>query len=529
MKKQIKFISVLGCLLLALLFNSYETYGKHKTPPSFVKAEKLLIGWSSIDITPSKPVLLRGQLYARFSEGVLDPITATAMALESGANNRMVMVSCDLVSIPEIVLEGVRALVKKKVPELNPIDVTLSATHTHTAPLMSYDDVDKIYGIPFEWFTGGGQGMTPKEYTAFLCEKIADVVVQAWKNRKPGGISYGLSKAVLGHNRIQVDKKGKAVMYGNTSRPEFSHIEGYEDHSLNLLYTWNTERKLTGVVINVAVPSQVSERLFQISADYWTETRALLREEIEKDLYILPWVSSAGDQSPHFMWASAAEERMQKLMEIGDRGTGRNSIARRRQMARHVVDGVKAILPYMKKNIEWEPIMAHKTEIIPLTRRPLSKSYLESAEKSLKIWKPRYEDMLADFTKNPEKRKANQWYKELSTTYSRYKWSVESIERYHFEQQNPKLPVEVKVIRIGDMAIATNPFELYLDYGIQIKTNSPAVQTFVVQLSNGASGYLPTARAIAGGAYGSTGTRIGKEGGPELVDKTVEMLRSLWP
>src|SRR5690606_39807558 len=92
-----------------------------------------------------------------------------------------------------------------------------------------------------------------------------------------------------------------------------------------------------------------------------------------------------------------------------------------------------------------------------------------------------------------------------------------------------KLPVEVKVIRIGDVAIATNPFELYLDYGIRMKVKSPAVQTFVVQLAGGGS-YLPTRRSILGGAYGAVpaSTLFGPEGGTELVEKTVEMIKSLW-
>jgi hypothetical protein len=79
------------------------------------------------------------------------------------------------------------------------------------------------------------------------------------------------------------------------------------------------------------------------------------------------------------------------------------------------------------------------------------------------------------------------------------------------------------------MAFATNPFELYLDYGIQMKVKSPATQTFVVQLAGGGS-YLPTQRSINGGAYGAVpaSTIFGPEGGKELVAKTVEMLNSLW-
>jgi len=102
-------------------------------------------------------------------------------------------------------------------------------------------------------------------------------------------------------------------------------------------------------------------------------------------------------------------------------------------------------------------------------------------------------------------------------------------DRFELQQECPKLSYEVHMLRIGDMAIATNPFELYLDYGIRIQQRSPAVQTFVVQLA-GAGTYLPTRRSIAGGAYGAVpaSTAIGPEGGHELVEQTLEMIESLF-
>jgi len=50
-------------------------------------------------------------------------------------------------------------------------------------------------------------------------------------------------------------------------------------------------------------------------------------------------------------------------------------------------------------------------------------------------------------------------------------------------------PSEFHVIRLGDIAIATNPFELFMDYGVLIKARSKAVFTLLVQLSCQHSGY----------------------------------------
>lgn len=83
-----------------------------------------------------------------------------------------------------------------------------------------------------------------------------------------------------------------------------------------------------------------------------------------------------------------------------------------------------------------------------------------------------------------------------------------------------------RMLRIGDAVFATNPFEMYLDYGMRIKARSPAVQTFVVQLA-GSGSYLPTERSIAGGAYGAVpaSTLIGPEGGSELVEGILDLIK----
>jgi hypothetical protein len=89
--------------------------------------------------------------------------------------------------------------------------------------------------------------------------------------------------------------------------------------------------------------------------------------------------------------------------------------------------------------------------------------------------------------------------------------------------------MELHVVRIGDVAICTNPFELFTDYGIQMKARSKAVQTFVVQLV-GRGSYLPTGKAIRGGHYSAVvhSSLVGPEGGTILVDRTVNVINSLW-
>jgi hypothetical protein len=57
-------------------------------------------------------------------------------------------------------------------------------------------------------------------------------------------------------------------------------------------------------------------------------------------------------------------------------------------------------------------------------------------------------------------------------------------------------------IRIGDdFAIVTNPDELFCEIGMSIKKQSPFKHTMVAEQTNGAHGYVPTAKAFERGSY----------------------------
>jgi hypothetical protein len=98
-----------------------------------------------------------------------------------------------------------------------------------------------------------------------------------------------------------------------------------------------------------------------------------------------------------------------------------------------------------------------------------------------------------------------------------------------FYETSPVKPIEFHVLRLGDVAMATSPFELFLDYGIRIQARSPAVPTMLVQLCCGASGYLPTARAVQGGGYSADQYVVGPEGGQVLVEETLQQINVLFP
>jgi hypothetical protein len=113
------------------------------------------------------------------------------------------------------------------------------------------------------------------------------------------------------------------------------------------------------------------------------------------------------------------------------------------------------------------------------------------------------------------------------------RWNQRVLDRYESQKTNPHPVCEttVHVVRLGDIVICTNPFELFTDYGIQLKSRSPAAQTFVIQLVGGGQCcYVPTERAARGGGYSAVvqSNIVGPQGGQMLVDETLKLIDSMW-
>jgi len=519
-----KYIITLGLLILCAEVLTQVQVAKAQQ--STTGDEDFKIGWSTISITPDQPVYLAGQFPARISEGVWDPVKATAMAIESD-NENVIMVSVDLVSIAKELLEAVQHQVKKQLPNVREENILINATHTHSAPYASPTGIKEMYGINPDIL--GDDILSPPEYLDFAADQIAKVVEQAWDNRQQSGISYGLGDAVVGHNRLAVYDDSSAQMYGDVDTPDFSHIEGYEDHSVNLVYTWDSSEELTGIVVNVASPSQVSEHSYHISADFWHDVREMINEEFGRNIPILAQASSAGDQSPHVMVQKRAEERMQEIM-FDEEDTGRGSMGRRKQVATRIVDAIVTIYPYMRDYINWNPSFGVQSETIKMPRRMISQKDVDYAQELAKEHAKRYEKAKKELETNQKLKEDPRWYTEITGMYRRTQRGVTTNERFKLQKREPEVDFDIHVVQLGDIAFATNPFELYLDYGIRMKARSPAIQTFVVQLTGSKGQYLPPQRSVAGNAYGAipASTIVGPKGGKILVKSTLDMIESIW-
>jgi hypothetical protein len=294
-------------------------------------------------------------------------------------------------------------------------------------------------------------------------------------------------------------------MYGPTNVPEFRGLEGYEDHDVGTLFFWNAEGQLIAVAINVTCPTQEVESRSAVNADFWHPVREALRKRHGEALCVLGWIGAAGDQSPHLMYRKAADERMRNL----------RGLTRLEEIGRRIVRAVDEAYEIVENDRHADVPLVHKVETLQLPMRLVTEAEYADAKAAC-------EDLEARFAKDP---------KLAEREGRRLKWYQATLERFENQkvEPHPTFEMELHVVRIGDVAVCTNGFELFTDYGIRIKGRSKAVQTFVIQLV-GPGTYLPTERAVRGGHYSAVveSNMVGPEGGQVLVDRTVEQIDSLW-
>lgn len=509
MKKSRYILSVSLIFLFALVNINCKESEQAKTA---VESD-LYIGWAMEDITPEGPVSLQGQYYERISEYVQSPLMATAMAIESvagGQNEQAIMIALDIVSCRDGLQDSLRSYMKGKIPGFDLKKLFLNATHTHSS---------------FDTGLKGG-------YREMLLEKLSRVAVSAWESRKPGGISEELRYAVVGHNRRVEYADGTTQMYGSTDREDFIGMEGPEDSGIDMVFCWNTQGELTGIVMNVACPAQVTESKYYVSADYWSEVRKYLEQKFPGKVYVFPQISAAGDLSPRDLprGYKSGEPNMWDvpgIVEIGKR------------LALVIDDAWETA----KGKIEYEGVVfKHVVRNLDLPTRQYSEAEYKKAKaivESIRSKEPSdssspetaWNRFLKEIKDNEGVKEYGPWDNKLSD-FGIVKKQEALVKQYEEQDQNPIYTMELHVLRLGDVAFATNPFELYTDYGFRITGRSKAKQTFIIQLSAGDSGgYLPTQRAIQGDGYrgySAMVNRVGPKGGQVMVDETVKTINSLW-
>jgi len=499
---------------------------------------KLKIGWAEEAFVLTKPVALVGQFAERISQYVEKPVTATALAVDSG-EEQMVLCSVDLVGVSFYLLNVIRERLKENTVGLDPMKVVVSATHPHTAPgytgrginrtsqgkqggfrklIESELPADKKY-IESANVTENPDIMSDDELLEEISSKIVKAILDAWASRKAGSYSNAFGRAAVGMCRRVSYSDGSAQMWGDTNRAVFTQLEGGNDSGIELLYVFGEDGTLTGVVANLACPAQcVQHRLF-VSPDFWGEVKLLLRQHFGQQLFLLPLCSAAGDQCPVDLVRWVEPES-----DVNDPNLKRSNPPKRkadpsmfdlagmRKVGKRVATEIIDVYDEGLEEAGNEVPFVHQVHQMQL---PLRRATLEEEKVARKEIREYLQNKPGDVDFNDA---------------AKLQVHLGVLRRMELQEVMEVVETEVHVIRLGTIAIATNPFELFLDYGNQIKARSLAEQTFLIQLANGTEGYLPTEKAEKGGHYSAfiaSGT-VGHAGGEQLVRETLKSINEMF-
>lgn len=473
------------------------------------------VGFSQKDITPPSRVTLAGLQRIRIVEEVESNVFVNVFAMEQ-AGEQLIICAMDLVGFDkhfsDLVLDNLKS------SDINREKIILCVTHTHSAPGVTQSIIEGIMkyapGRKLEEPALPEDVWDNDKNCEYIAAIVAAAIDEAWSNRKEGYISPAFGRAVVGHSRRLVYGDGSSLMYGHSDRTDFLRPESGEDSGVEMLYVFDSEKKPMGVLVNVACPAQVMEATCKLSADFWGKVRDRAHEKYGEDFTVVGLCGAAGCQSPrdlvrHKRADAVKLEDPRKLPRRGDAymydEPGIHAIGKR---LFHVIEDEMEEAASRMSNDE---VLMYKTFAVELPLGCVKEADYRQAKENL-------ENYLAETEVLDDRFKLTRY--------------TNIMKRYDLQRESTYMTANVHIVRLGDIVFATNPFELYLDYGLQIKGRSYAAQTFLIQLAckNGSEGYLSTPAAENGGSYGVgvLSCLTTPEGGRILVNKTVTEINKMF-
>jgi putative membrane-bound dehydrogenase-like protein len=227
------------------------------------------VGVAARDITPTYPIRLSGFGFRRTeSEGVTQRIWAKALAFDDGTP--AVVVAVDNLGIPARMVAEVGERLRKKA-KLPPERLAITATHTHTAPMLS-GVAPTLFGTDI----AKEQQQRIDRYTAELTDKLEQVALAALADRKPARLHWGIGKVDFAVNRRT---KGGPV-----------------DRDLPVLIVRDLKGKVRAIYVNYACHC-VTLSNNKISGDWAGYAQELIRDDFP-DAIALVSVGCGADSNP---------------------------------------------------------------------------------------------------------------------------------------------------------------------------------------------------------------------------------------
>lgn len=266
-------VLLLNTLIIIGIFSTQGVFAQNNAPKSVME-----VGVARIDITPKGPIILAGYGERnKEDEGVLQHISAKALAFGSDAEGVSVLITVDLIGIQWSMTKEVGERLSKDVG-LDPKQLVICATHIHTGPEI---------GNLINHF---GRQLSPDEighidmYREELTDKIEKVALAAISSRKPSLVEWGQGKVNFAKNRRKlVDGKPGPV-----------------DDALPILKISDLTGNLRAVLVSYACHNTtLGGDVNEIHGDWAGEAQRII-EERHKEAIAMVSLGCGADANPEF-------------------------------------------------------------------------------------------------------------------------------------------------------------------------------------------------------------------------------------
>ncbi len=330
--------------------------------------------------------------------------------------------------------------IREKAQELTGMDgenILISTTHTHSGPLTS----------PLRGF-----GKLDREWVNVLEKEIAGAVFIAHSNLQEARIGAGKGHAEINLNRRE--KRDDRVVLG-------VNPGGAIDYEVGVIRIDDADQNPLCIITNYAChPVVMGGNNYLLSADYPGYAMRLIEQIQGGDAVAMFLNGTTGDINP--IRRGTFEEAKRSGNVLG---------AEVVKVCEEIETSPDAELRMAKEKVE------------------LNSGELPS------------EDELAEIIENRKKQLETSDQKRSMDREIILTWAEDALSMVRRGKKSAIVPVEVQVLRLGDITLAGMPGEVFVEIGLGIKTGSPFEHTFAVGYTNGCIGYMPTKKAFEAGGY----------------------------
>lgn len=249
---------------------------------SFAAEPTWKAGTARANITPEP-----GQWMAGFAArtnpatGKFMDLWIKALALEDGNGHRAVILTSDLLGIPQNIYQHVTVALREKL-NLAPEDILLSASHTHCGPVLR----NALYDIyPLD----DAQHDLIEKYSAKLEGQMVETIVKAFADLSPVTISAGQGTTAFAMNRRN-NAEPEAQKLINAAR-----VQGPSDHAVPVLAVYQPDGNLKAVLCGYACHN-TSLAINEWCGDYCGFTQIAL-EKSHPGAQAMFFMGCGGDQN----------------------------------------------------------------------------------------------------------------------------------------------------------------------------------------------------------------------------------------